>query len=132
MKKKVWFYLSIVQSIILIGVLCLFIWESIYLNYSNVYTVDLLEIVDKYEEIYVPEKGFVPDARAAKIIGEQAIDGFRRSEGEATVNVLSLISVEYDAENRLWRVDKAGLFWGGAFAIIDQDTGEIILVQLKK
>ena len=85
--------------------------------------VDLKQYLEMHEENnYIPDVGYINDARTAAVIGGSIIDNLCNK----TLLHIGHITVGYDAENRLWKVSKGYLFEQGAFVIIKQDTGEIL------
>ena len=69
---------------------------------------------------FVPEMGFVSDARTAEAIGRAVIDSIT---GEKSV---SRANVSFDEEHQAWIVSKSYLGHPGGEVYIDQQTGKII------
>jgi hypothetical protein len=120
MKNKIWFYLFIIQTIILFGVIFVAIWSSLYV--PKVRKTDLVEYLDQFTEDnnFIPDAGYIPDARTAKIVGSQIIDKM------ANHRWFGSVTIEYDEVNRLWKVEKGYFIFQGGFVIIEQDTGKVI------
>lgn len=131
MQRKIWFYLFIIQAIILVLITVFLIHPFAQ---STVKQVDLSEFLNEYENInYLPQAGYIPDAKTAQIIGSAIID---KMTGNSPIRP-SGVSVEYDQENRLWAITKGyyyGLFAFGAggVVVIEQDSGKIIEAYLTK
>lgn len=126
MRKKIWFYLFIIQAIIIVGLILLTICPSIVISKPK--NVDLKEYLDSFSEgnNYLPDAGYIPDAETAKIVGGAVLD-------ELTGNCFfGITAVEYDEENRLWLVNKGYLFSPGGFVVIEQDSGKIVKALLNK
>lgn len=121
MTKKIWFYLSVIQTIILVGIIAVSMWSSLSVpKYKN---TDLKKYLEEHKYVnYLPAAGYIPDAKTAKIVGSQIIDRMTGNSGF----VISEINIEYDEENRLWLVSKSYLFKNGGIIVIQQDSGEII------
>ncbi len=126
--KKTWFYLCIIESIILIGSIAAFFLFSTHMI-KKVETVDLTSYLKETEIHYwQPEEGFIPNAETAKAIGSEIIDNLL---GKRTFDIKA-VTVKYDEKNRLWLVHKGYLFNQGGKVILSRDTGEIISVSLDK
>ena len=126
MKRKMILYICIIQTIIIIsGILLVSLSKFPSEKYE---LVDANEFLGSYSEEnnFIPDEGYIPDARTAKVVGGQIIDGLtgKKFWGATTV--------EYDAENRLWIIYKNYFPSGGAFVVIEQDTGKIIKALLNK
>ena len=127
MKKKIWFYHCIIEVVIIIVGLCCVIPRVVTPKVSN---ADLAEFVCQFDESnnYVPEVGYIPDAKTAAVVGGEIIENLAPGGGKIFGDVI----VTYDAENRLWMVDKNYLFNRGGFVVIEQDTGRVIKALLNK
>ncbi|MDR0812417.1 MAG: hypothetical protein LBO63_00210 [Oscillospiraceae bacterium] len=132
MKKKLWFYVCIVQALFIILVVTIFLRG--HFASPRVKETSLQNYIDLAEQYdYIPEQGYIPDAKTARKIGVSLIDsmsGMRR---------IGWVTVEYDAENRVWKIHKSywigllGVGFGGAGgALLEQDTGDVIIVYLEK
>lgn len=127
MKKKFWFYLCIIQAIILASMIAVFLWSSFSpVHYEKTNLQELLEELEGQN--YLPETGYIPDAKTAKIVGACIIDNLT----EHSRFRISSVTVEYDEENRLWLVSKGYLFSHGGFVVIEQDSGKIVKALLMK
>ena len=120
MSKKTLRMVCIIQGIIIaIGV---FVAVRSTMTANKFQNADLVEYLNQFSEEnnYLPDAGYIPDAKTAKLVGSAIIDGMTGEKwfGETTV--------KYDAENRLWRVDKGYLFHRGGFVVIEQDSGKVI------
>jgi len=125
MKKKIWFYLFIVQTIILISVLAISLWPA----RTSFERVNLKEYLEEHAGInYMPDAGYIPDAQTAKIVGAQIIDNM---VGQKSLTNLSVV-VEYDEENRLWLVGKGYFPHHGGEVILEQDSGKVVKAFLTK
>lgn len=126
MKDKIWFRLCILEAILImiIGLaLILSSPRSLYVGET-----DLEAYLTEFSEdtAYVPEEGYIPDAKTAAAIGGRLVDN--TSGG----GLFDSVTVSYDPVNRLWMVRKNYFPHGGGFAIIEQDTGRILTVLLHK
>ena len=126
MKRQVWFYLCVIQAIVIVGFILLVICPSIVISEPT--NVDLKEYLDSFSEgnNYLPEAGYIPDAETAKVVGSAIIDKLTGKK------LFGGTTVEYDEENRLWLVNKGYLFHQGGFVVIDQDSGKVVKALLKK
>lgn len=126
MKKNIWFYLCIIQTVILFGVIIAGVWSSI--SNPKARKVDLGEYLSQFSEDnnFIPDTGYIPDAKTAKIVGSQIIDKLTNK------SLFGVTTVEYDDKNRLWKVEKGYLFSHGGFVIIEQDNGKVIKALLTK
>ena len=132
MQKKLWFYLFwgqfLLTSIILV----------ITINLKPVAPIvvetDIGAFLDEqndYESIYgkyVYDGGYIADAETAVAVGgaildSVCIDGWTLWEKT---------SVEYDPENRLWKVQKGYIPHHGGIVVLDQDTGEVLILVRQK
>ena len=121
MKSKVWFYFSVAQAvIILFGIFAQFAQAHIP---QRIEYADLTTYVSQFSEENncLPDEGSIPDAKVAKKIGGAMID-------EMTHYRWGVVYVTYDAEHRLWMVEKGYFFHPrrGAFVVIEQDTGRVL------
>ncbi|MBE6594359.1 MAG: hypothetical protein E7644_01030 [Ruminococcaceae bacterium] len=124
MKSKVWFWVSIAAIVLLItswvGMAFLIVLQPNY-DFIEAKNEDLTYYLELPEDNnYLPEFGYVPDAKTAAQIGSAVIDNFFGQKFGGSV------TVEYDSVHRLWKVHKGYLLRHGAFVIIEQDTGRII------
>ena len=121
MTRKIWFYLCIIQSVILVCILGIFLWCS--LSTPNVQKANLKEYLVKHSNWnYLPDAGYIPDAKTAKIIGSQILDNLNGNSGY----IFSRVSIEYDEENRLWLVSKGYSLFRGGEIVLEQDSGKVI------
>ncbi len=84
-----------------------------------------MEQEEKYD--WIPDAGYIPDAKTAKIIGSQIIDKITGSS-----HIISKIVIKYDAENRLWLVIKNYFPRNGGIVIMEQDSGKVVKAFLTK
>ena len=126
MDRKVWFYICIFQSVVLIGVLIVCLWSPFAV--PKVRKTDLKEFLNQFSENnnYLSDEGYIPDAKTAKIVGSRIVDNLTGHSWFGGVNI------EYDQKNRLWKVNKGYLFSNGGFVVIEQDSGKIIKALLSK
>ena len=125
MKSKIWFYLCIVlfSILVFVGVACVVEEYTV----PKVENADLSEYLENSENNYSLENGYIGDAKTAKKVGCAIID---RATGKNSL--FSNATVEYDKELRLWKITKGYLFSGGAFVVIEQDTGKVVKLLLTK
>ena len=121
--KKIWFYLSMIQSAVLLVIVVALCLSSIQPTVEN---ADLVEYSEEEENNWVPDQGYIPDAQTALEVGSAVIDSM------TGYHFFGASDVTYDAEHRLWRVRRGYLFRQGAFVVIEQDTGKIIKALLYK
>lgn len=129
MQKKIWFYLCIIQTIIIMafigGLLFIALPELSAPEYELVDSEAFLNSF-RQDNNFIPEKGYIPDAQTAKVVGGEIIDRLTgKTFGGAT-------TVEYDELNRRWIVHKNYFPSGGAFVVIEQDSGKVIKALLSK
>ncbi|MDR1821558.1 MAG: hypothetical protein LBQ91_03870 [Oscillospiraceae bacterium] len=131
MKKKLWFYICMAQALLIILTVTIFLWKQIAPVKAK--ETDLQNYIDLAEQYYyVPEKGYIPDAKTAAKIGESLIDSL---SGEHRAGK---VTVEYDAENRVWHIRKVYwhnplvvVFGGAGGTLLEQDSGRILIVYLE-
>lgn len=114
MKKGIWFSLCIVQAVeILIG-LCAMGWSC--WAEPEVREADLVEFLGQISEEnnYLPDTGYIPDAKTAKAVCEPMIDEMTGNKS------LGGVTIEYDEENRLWLVEKGYLFGHGGSSLLSR------------
>ena len=126
MKKKLWFWLCLIEAVVILAGGCAVLFTTPYVTYEG--EMDVAAYVSEFAEDnnYAPEVGYIPDYETAAEIGGAIIDeltGYR---------LFGAVSVSYDAENRLWLVRKNYFPWGGGFVVIEQDTGRVIKALLHK
>jgi len=120
MTKKVWFYLCIIQAIILAGVITISLWPTSAPKFEK---ANLEEYLVKHSNRnYLPDAGYIPDAKTAKIIGSQILDNLNGNSGY----IFSGVYIEYDEENRLWLVSKGYSLFRGGEIVLEQDSGKVI------
>ena len=125
-KSKWWFYICIVQAIVMIGATVFIAMSAAPVKPEN---ADLKEYVSQFSEEnnYLPEKGYISDAETAVRVGGAIIDNMCEKDGS-----FGSVSLYYDRENRLWMVDKGYLFHPGGFVVIEQDSGKVVKALLSK
>jgi len=128
MNKKIFGYLCILQTFILLVIITAFLISSF--SISKVSETNLSIYMSSEYQGYIPDTGFVPDAKTAEIIGSRIIKNLKGDTNYFSVCYETII--EYDKEHRLWKVEKNYLFSGGGIVIIEQDSGEIINAHLTK
>ncbi len=126
MKKHKCFY-------ILAGLIGIMTVISLISNFSYVFVKPKDSDLQSYLELnpennYYYDSECIPNAKTAAKIGGVIIDNMC-NKGAFSIG---FITVEYDAANRLWRVNKGYLFSQGGFVVIKQDTGEIVRALLNK
>lgn len=129
MQKKIWFYLCIIQTVVIIvfigGLLFISLPELTAPEYELVDSDALLNSL-REDNNFIPDEGYIPDAHTAKVVGGEIIDRLTgKTFGRAT-------TVEYDELNRRWIVHKNYFLNGGAFVVIEQDSGKVIKALLYK
>lgn len=129
MQKKIWFYLCIIQTVIIMifigGLLFISLPELTAPEYELVDSDELLDSL-REDNNFIPDTGYIPDARTAKVVGGEIIDRLTgKTLGGAT-------TVEYDELNRRWIVHRNYFLNGGAFVVIEQDSGKVIKALLQK
>ena len=127
MKNKFWFYLCIIEAILIVIGLFYIISQNVV---TEVARADLAEFVGQFDESnnYLPDCGYIPDAKTAAVVGGGIIDSFVPGGGKVLVST----TVTYDEVNRLWKVERSYLFNRGGFVVIEQDTGKVIKALLYK
>lgn len=121
MKKNVWLILCIIESIVIFCGFSLFFLSSIY--FPKAKTINLQEYLEYAEDNnYFPEVGYISNAKTAKVVGSQIIDDLTGNNSFS----ISCVTVEYDEQNRLWKVSKGYLFKRGGLVIIEQDSGRVV------
>ena len=126
MKKKIWFYLCIIQAVIIIGG-TLMVSQSAFAS-LEIEAMDVAAYLDEFaeENNFIPDAGYIPDAQTAKAVGGEIIDNLTGK------NWFGVTTVKYDEENRLWLIEKGYLFSQGGFVVIEQDSGRVIKALLYK
>lgn len=126
MKNRVWFYLCIIQTIALFAAV-LFLIIGVFPWTPEPQTVDLNEYLQQFaeENNFVPDVGYIPDARTAKTVGSAIIEQLCGIK-------YGFVEIAYDRQNRLWRVERWNLFHPGAMVVIEQDSGKVIKALLSK
>ena len=122
MQKKFWFYMCIAQAVVIVGLVLWCVWPAI--TTPDVQTDDLKEFMNQYNDNanYSAEAGYIPDGKTAKIVGSAILDKI------SAKSLLSSDLVFYDAENRLWRVERRYPPSHGVCVIIEQDTCKVVRV----
>jgi hypothetical protein len=132
MKKKIWFYLCIIQTVLLVCVISISLLSTF--STPKVNSANLEEYLEEVENLhYTPAEGYIPDVKTAKIIGSQIID---KMTGNSRFR-LSGVTIDYDEKNRLWRINKGYFydvyaFGSGGTVVIEQDSGTIIKAFMTK
>jgi len=126
MKNRVWFYLCILQSIVIFATV-LFLIIGISPRTPEPKMVDLNEYLQQFADSnnFVPEVGYIPDAQTAKSVGSAVIEQLCGIKYGFT-------EIAYDQQNRLWRIEKWNPFHPGAMVVIEQDSGKVIKALLSK
>jgi hypothetical protein len=129
MQKKCWFYICIAQAVVIVSLVLWCTWSAI--TTPEVKTDDLKEFMSQYNDNadyyndnpdYLAEAGYIPDGKTAKIVGSAILDKISAKKP------LSSDLVFYDAENRLWGVERRYLPSHGVRVIIEQDTSKVVRV----
>ena len=120
-KKKVLFWVLIPVSIVLIFALMSLLENScIIIEQKNVHFMS--QLGDKPDtNNYYMDGDVIPDAQTAAKIGSAIIDNMCGNGWD-----FGFLTIDYDDQERLWKVHKSYLFGRGGYAIVDQETGEII------
>ena len=115
------------KNIIIVILLFIFI-ISIIINiflYNVKFNYNITEVKDGSIEScqhifngYVPDGGYVPDAKTAVKIADAILENMDMEGGEYIV--------EYDKASEIWIVHKARILKNGAYIIINQMDGKII------
>ena len=116
----------VIQLIVIVGLVIMIVPENF--TYDDREDVDLKAYVESFSEDnnYLPDVGYIHNAETANAIGSALID---KLTGHS---MFGGSIVTYDKEKRLWMVERGYLFSRGAFVVIEQDTGRIIIVLLYK
>ena len=126
MKKKIWFWLCMVEAVIFLAGGCALLFATPSVTYEGetdlqAYLDDLTE--DNYN---YPELGYIPDAKTAAAVGGAVIDQLTGR------HLFGAVTVSYDPEARLWLVHKGYFPHAGGYAVIEQDSGRIVTALLCK
>ena len=126
MKKKIWFWLCMIEAAVILVGGCAVLFSTPYVSYEG--ESDIRSYVDDLAEDnnYAPEVGYIPDAKTAATVGGAVIDQLTGK------HLLGAITVSYDPEARLWLVHKGYFPHAGGFVVIEQDSGRIIKALLCK
>lgn len=126
MRKKIWFYLCIIQSILILGTVILLAFPA--LTTPKLVKVDLTDYIDQFsaENNYSPISGYIPNVETANIVGTKIIDTLTGNKS------FGVTTVKYDEINRLWLVERGYLFGHSGYIIIEQDSGTVIKALLTK
>lgn len=132
MQKKLWFYLFWGQILLLAIILV------IAINIKNttpiVNETDIGSFLDKHNNYastygeYVYDAGYIPDAKTAVAVGGAILDSICIDGW----TLWEITSVEYDPVNRLWKVEKGYIPHHGGVVVLDQDTGEVLVLVRQK
>ena len=122
--RKIHLVLILLTALLLIGAIVFFHQPF----EARVTQTDLKAYAAQFhpENNYLPAAGYIPDAKTAQRIGSCMIDAMTGN------HLFGSVDIAYDAENRLWKVNKAYLFHRGGFIIIEQDTGRVVKALLNK
>lgn len=126
MKKKIWFWLCMVEAAIILVGGCALLFATPSVNYEGetdirTYLEDTTEGNNNY-----PEVGYIPDAKTAAAVGGVVIDQLTGK------HLFGAVTVSYDPEARLWLVHKGYFPHAGGFVVIEQDSGRIVTALLCK
>jgi len=124
--KKIWFYLCITEAALIFAAAVYILPEFLPVKAEE---ADLSDFLPQFAESnnYVPDAGYIPDAKTAKTVGACIIDNLAGKKG------LGSYRVKYDGKNRLWYVSKGYFFFSpGGVVVIEQDTGRVIEAWLEK
>ena len=126
MKKKLWFWLCLIETTVILVGGCAVLFSTPYVSYEG--ESDIRSYVDDLAEDnnYAPEVGYIPDAKTAATVGGAVIDQLTGK------HLFGAVTVSYDPEARLWLVHKGYFPHAGGFVIIEQDSGRIIKALLCK
>ena len=126
MKKKLWFWLCLIEAAVILVGGCAVLFSTPYVFYEG--EMDIRSYVDDLAEDnnYAPELGYIPDAKTAATVGGAVIDQLTGK------HLFGAVTVSYDPEARLWLVQKGYFPHAGGFVIIEQDSGRIIKALLCK
>ena len=97
MRKKCWFYICIVQAVVILSMV--FMPKLASLTAPELEEADLVEFLSHYHEDnnFLPDVGYVPDAETAAV-GSAIVDKLTGQK------IFGTIGVTYDEENRLWKI----------------------------
>ena len=127
MKKKIWFWLCMIEAAVILVGGCAVLFSTPYVSYEG--ESDIRSYVDDFAEDnnFTPEVGYIPDAKTAATVGGAVIDQLTGK------HLFGAVTVSYDPEARLWLVTKNYFpLNGGGFVVIDQDSGKVIKALLHK
>jgi len=127
MRRNWWRCLFLIQSLLIIIVISVFVCRNIIVPATV--EADLSHFLEPSESPkYIPDEGYISNAKAAKEVGTQIINDFC-NPNEFTFSHVTII---YDKENRLWKVEKGFFPNNGGTVVLSQDTGEVITLFLWK
>ena len=126
MKKKIWFWLCLIEAAVILVGGCAVLFSAPSVFYEG--EMDIRSYVDDLAEDnnYAPEVGYIPDAKTAATVGGAVIDQLTGK------HLFGAVTVSYDPEARLWLVHKGYFPHAGGFVVIEQDSGRIIKALLCK
>ena len=126
MKKKLWFWLCLIEAAVILVGGCAVLFSTPYVSYEG--ESDIRSYVDDFAEDnnFTPELGYIPDAKTAATVGGAVIDQLTGK------HLFGAVTVSYDPEARLWLVHKGYFPHAGGFVVIEQDSGRIIKALLCK
>lgn len=126
MKKKLWFWLCLIETAVILVGGCAVLFSTPSVSYEG--EMDIRSYVDDFAEDNncAPEVGYIPDYETAGEIGGAILDELTGAKG------IGAVTVWYDADNRLWLVTKNYFPHAGGFVVIEQDSGRIVKALLCK
>ncbi len=126
MKKKLWFWLCVMEAVVILVGGCALLFTIPSVTYDG--EMDIAAYLSDFAEDNngAPEVGFIPDYETAGEVGGAIIDELTGK------HLFGSVTVSYDAENRLWLVTKNYFPWGGGFVVVEQDSGRVVKALLHK
>lgn len=126
MKKKIWFWLCMVEAAIILVGGCALLFATPSVTYGGEMDIQAyLEDIPEGNNNY-PEVGYIPDAKTAAAVGSAVIDQLTGK------NLFGAVTVSYDPDARLWLVHKGYFPHAGGYVVIEQDSGRIVTALLCK
>ncbi len=126
MKKKIWFWLCMVEAAIILVGGCALLFATPSVTYEG--EMDIQAYLEDIPEgnNNSPEAGYIPDAKIAAAVGGVVIDQLTGK------HLFGAVTVSYDPDARLWLVHKGYFPHAGGYVIIEQDSGRIVTALLCK
>ena len=126
MKKKIWFWLCMIEAVIILIGGCALLFTTPSVIYEG--EMDVQAYLDDFSEDnnYYPELGYIPDAKTAATVGGAVIDQLTGK------HLFGAVTVSYDPEARLWLATKNYFPHDGGFVVIEQYSGKVIKALLNK